>query len=303
MGETRVGAAVKAANAQGEDTRTPPLKPRPYYAAVGLLEKLAALRRMREAPAGNQAGVRILCYHRVSSDRDVLAVAPDLFRRHMEAVRNSAARVLRLDTAIDALSRPVEDFCICVTFDDGYEDALSVAAPILREFEMPATVYLPTAIIDGSAAFDWYRHGKPPRALDWAGVAELTADGLIDVQSHTLTHPRLTVLDEEAARKELALSKAVIEQRVGARVTSLSYPAGLYGQREARLVHATGYRAAVTCRPGINRHGIDMAQLRRNLIGPRDDLRSFRAKLAGQLDAPSRLTEAMQRRRTRAAKR
>jgi peptidoglycan/xylan/chitin deacetylase (PgdA/CDA1 family) len=285
------------------DTRTPALKPRPYYAAVGLLEKLTTLRRIRAAPAGEQTGVRILCYHRISRDRDVLAVSPELFRRHMDAVRASGARVLRLDAAIDVLCEPVGELCVCVTFDDGYRDALDEAAPILREFEIPGTVYLPTAMIDGDAPFDWYRTGEPPRALDWAGVAELVADGNVDVQSHTVTHPRLTVLDENAARRELELSKAEIERHVPAPVTSLSYPAGLYGRREARLAHETGYRAAVTCRPGLNQHGIDMAELRRNLIGPRDDLARFQAKLSGRLDAPSRLTEAMQRRRGRAASR
>ena len=135
--------------------RTPPLKPRAYYTAVGLVDRVTTFRRLRGSlPA--QRGVRILCYHRISGDRDVLAVSPDAFRRQMEAIRASGARALRLDGALGLLARPVEDFHVCVTFDDGYQDALDVALPILREFEMPATVYLPTAMIDGVAPYDWY---------------------------------------------------------------------------------------------------------------------------------------------------
>jgi peptidoglycan/xylan/chitin deacetylase (PgdA/CDA1 family) len=289
---------VSAPSTGLESERTPPLKPRAYYTAVGLLEKVTSVRQFR-APTARERGVRILCYHRVSPDRDVLAVSPDAFRRQIDAVRASGARVLRLDAALDVLAGPVEDFCVCITFDDGYRDALDVAAPILREFDVPATVYLPTAMIDGAAPYDWYGKRKAPPALDWDGVRELIAGGLIDVQAHTRTHPRLTALDDAAARWEFETSKGDIERNLGVAVTSISYPAGLYGPRDVRLVQETGYRAAVTCRPGLNASGADLAELRRTLIGPRDDMRRFRAKLDGRLDAPSRLTEAMQRRRAR----
>ena len=277
--------------------RTPALKPRAYYTAVGLVDRVTTFRRLR-GPLLPQRGVRILGYHRISRDRDVLAVGPDAFRRQLEAIRASGARVLRLDRALGLLARPVEDFCICITF---YRDALDVALPILREFEMPATVYLPTAMIDGVAPYDWYGERPAPAALDWDGVRELIADGLVDVQAHTRTHPRLTALDDASARWELATSKADIEQRLGVAVTSVCYPAGLYGPRDARLVRELGYGGAVTCRPGINDAGTDPTELRRNLIAPRDDIRRFRAKLGGLLDAPSRLTEAMQRRRDSAS--
>jgi len=283
----------------GTSPRTPPLKPRAYYTAVGLVDRVTTFRRVR-GPLLPQRGVRILGYHRISRDRDVLAVSPDAFRRQLEAIRASGARALRLDGALGLLARPVEDFCVCITFDDGYRDALDVALPILREFEMPATVYLPTAMIDGAAPYDWYGERPAPAALDWDGVRELIADGLVDVQAHTRTHPRLTALDDATARWELATSKADIEQRLGVAVTSACYPAGLYAPRDARLVRELGYHAAVTCRPGLNDAETDATELRRNLIAPRDDLRRFRAKLGGLLDAPSRLTEAMQRRRARA---
>lgn len=283
----------------GASARTPPLKPRAYYAAVGILEKVTSLRRLR-APVAREHGVRILCYHRVSGDRDVLAVSPDAFRRQIDAIAESGARVLRLDAALDVLAGPVEDFYVCVTLDDGYRDALDVAAPILREFSIPATVYLPTAMIDGTAVYDWYGKRQPPPALDWHDVRELIADGLIDVQPHTRSHSRLTALDDDTARWELEESKSDIERNLGVGVTSISYPAGLYGPRDVRLVNEAGYRAAVTCRPGLNTSNAHLAELRRNLIGARDDINRFRAKLHGQLDAPSRLTEAMQRRRARA---
>jgi peptidoglycan/xylan/chitin deacetylase (PgdA/CDA1 family) len=276
-------------------TATPALKPRPYYRAVDIYERSRTI-LSRRAPTLEQRGVRILGYHRVAHDRDVLAVSPDAFRRQMEALLESGSRIIRLDAALGLLVHAVPDYYVCVTFDDGYRDSLENAAPILRELGIPATVFLPTAVIDGQATFYWYRRGSPP-ALTWDGVADLIADGLIDVQSHSRTHPRLPALDDVQARDELAGSKADIERRVAYKVSSFCYPAGLYGPREARLVHETGYRGAVTCRSGLNAGGVGLVELRRTMVGWRDDMERFRAKLAGRLDKPSVLTEAMQRRR------
>jgi peptidoglycan/xylan/chitin deacetylase (PgdA/CDA1 family) len=276
-------------------TATPPLKPRPYYLARDIYERSRAIRARRGAGL-EQRGVRILAYHRVVNARDVLAVSPDAFRRQMEALLEFGSRIIRLDAALELLLRAVPDYYVCVTFDDGYRDTLENAAPILRELGIPATVFLPTAMIDGRESFYWYRRGSPP-ALTWDGVSALIADGLIDVQSHSRTHPRLPALADGQARDELAGSKADIERRVPYKVSSFCYPAGLYGPREARLVREAGYRGAVTCRSGLNTGGGGLVELRRTMVGWRDDMERFHAKVAGRLDKPSALTEAMQRRR------
>ena len=279
--------------------RTPALKPWPYYRAVDLWQR-ARLARSRGRAAPKQPGVRILAYHRVADARDVLAVPSETFRAHMETLLGAGLRVLRLDAALELLAGPVDEPCACVTFDDGYRDTLDLAAPILRELGIPATVFLPTAIIDGDQGFDWYR-GAPPPALSWDDVRALIADGLIDVQSHSRTHARLPALDDAAAREEIAASKADIERRVPYAVSSFCYPAGLYSPRDARLVLEAGYRGAVTCRAGLNRGGDGLAELRRTLVGRGIDAARFRGLLAGRADRPSRLTEAMQRRRGAAA--
>lgn len=274
----------------------PPLKPRPYYQAVNRYERVRTAFASRDTRTAEQTGVRILGYHRVADDGDVLAVRRDDFRRQMESVLACGARVVPLDALPALLSARVDGLHVCVTFDDGYRDTLDHAAPILRELEIPATVFLPTAMVDGRMTYYWYR-GVPPPALDWDGVAELVADGWIDVQSHSCTHPRLPALDDQQAFEELARSKQDIEHRLGRPVSAFSYPAGLYGRREAQLVLDTGYRSAVTCRPGINQAGADLTQLLRTLVSWSDDLDRFAVKLAGRLDRPSRLAQAMQRRR------
>jgi peptidoglycan/xylan/chitin deacetylase (PgdA/CDA1 family) len=278
----------------------PAIKPLGYYLAVDGYQRYRVARARRRGGRERQPdGVRILAYHRVSAERDVLAVHPSTLRRQLEHLLASPAQVVTLDAALDLLEEPVHGRYVAVTFDDGYRDTLEVAAPILRELGVPATVFLPTGVLDGTAAYDWYRRRPAPPAMTWDEVTALRRDGLIGVGSHSRTHPCLPALPEARVREELARSKARIERHTGAPVSSFCYPAGLYGTREVRLVAEAGYRAAVTCRNGINPGGAGLGELRRDLIGWRDDVERFALKLSGALDASGALTEAMQRRRSR----
>ena len=148
----------------------------------------------------NWRGVRILGYHRVSEERNDLAVRPAAFREQMERVLEAGVRSIRLDGALELLSNPVEDRWLCVTFDDAYRDNLEEAAPILEELGIPATIFVPTYIIDKQASYSWFR--EPPPALQWPEIEQSIAGGLIDFQAHTRTHPRLPHVDEEDAWEE-----------------------------------------------------------------------------------------------------
>ncbi|MDX6621502.1 MAG: hypothetical protein QOK36_3888, partial [Gaiellales bacterium] len=183
--------------------------------------------------------------------------------------------------------------------DDGYRDNLVAAAPVLEEFEIPATIFLPSRIIDGEVPFHWYE--EPPPALSWDEVGELVAGGLVDVQSHTLTHPLLPQVDAAQAYEEIAGSKREIESHVPYALSSFCYPAGLYGTREVEYVRDAGYAAAVTTNPGVNAGGGELLELRRTLIYGADDIRTFGAKLDGVLDGEKTLRRALQARRSRAA--
>jgi peptidoglycan/xylan/chitin deacetylase (PgdA/CDA1 family) len=186
-----------------------------------------------------------------------------------------------------------------VTFDDGYRDNLTEAAPVLAEFGIPGTIYLPSRIIDGEVPFHWYEN--PPPALTWDEIGELVSGDLVDVQSHTLTHPLLPQVDAARSRTEIVDSKREIEAHVPYRLTSFCYPAGLYGPREVEFVRAAGYAAAVTTNPGVNGGGGELLELRRTLVYGADDLRTFQAKIDGRLDSETALQRALQARRSRAA--
>lgn len=264
-----------------------------YYRTVRRVQSA----RIALAAEREWQGVRIFGYHRVSDDDDVFAVGVAAFRRQLEALVASDVEVVRLDAALELLRRPVEGRFACVTFDDGYQDNLTNAIPILRELGVPATVFVATRLLGEGRPFPWHRLAPP--ALSWEEVEQISADPLFDVQAHSRTHPRLTALPEAAAWDEIAGSKRDLEERLGYRVTSFCYPAGLYGPRETTLVQRAGYEAGLTTLPGVNPGGASTAELRRTMLYWRDGEREFEAKLHGRLDRPLRLQAAAQRLRAR----
>jgi len=257
-----------------------------YYAAAHWLHRIQAARARRINRGGGiwHSGLRILCYHRISSDKDELAVSPSAFRAQMELMLQTGAKPQTLDDAVDTVGDEMLGRHVCVTFDDGYYDNLENAIPVLRDLGIPATIFVATKLIDGSAPVYWY--ANPPRLLTWGELHDISQEGRVAIGAHSRTHRALPMLPDDEAWDEIAGSRRDVQDRLGRPVTSFCYPAGLYGARDVRMVSAAGYSVGVTCAPGANGPGQQPQALRRLMIGSRDNLKMFEAKLSGLLDQP-----------------
>jgi peptidoglycan/xylan/chitin deacetylase (PgdA/CDA1 family) len=261
-----------------------PSLPYPVKAAVTRTRSAAWLARSRGRPRAS--GLRILLYHRVSDDPDPLAVPPARFRVQMELLAAEGYRVVDLTEALALLDAgDVPPRTVGLTFDDGFVDVRDEALPILAEHGFRGTVFVATGVIDGRRMFPWYRD-RQPQVLGWDDVVALDRDGVLRFEAHTVSHPSLLAIEDDEARAEIANSRAELSARLGRPVTAFAYPAGLYGERERRLVAEAGYAAAVTCEPGVNGRDTDRLALRRRQIDARDRLIDFRAKLGGGHDTP-----------------
>jgi peptidoglycan/xylan/chitin deacetylase (PgdA/CDA1 family) len=97
-------------------------------------------------------GVPILAYHGVTerpasglANLRRLHVPKDLFEVQLKLIRSRWAPVA-LSTLCEALSagRPLPRRSVVVTIDDGYRNALTVALPLLRQYSVPATLFVVT---------------------------------------------------------------------------------------------------------------------------------------------------------------
>jgi peptidoglycan/xylan/chitin deacetylase (PgdA/CDA1 family) len=240
------------------------------------------------------SGLRILFYHRVSADRDELAVHPRMFRRQMDCLASAGYQVLDIGQVADLLERgETPERTIGLNFDDGCLDVAEHALPVLAEYGFRATVFIATGVTDGWASFTWYK--EQPPLLSWKEIEELDRRGTLEFEAHTVTHPNLLAVNDGRAAAEIERSKRELEAHLARPVSALCYPAGLFGARERALAMQAGYRVAVSCEPGVNVPDTDRFALRRRQIDSRDTLLDFRAKVGGGHDTPLPLRGAYRR--------
>jgi peptidoglycan/xylan/chitin deacetylase (PgdA/CDA1 family) len=145
----------------------------------------------------------------------------------------------------------------------------------------------------------------PPRAplfLDWDGARALAATGQ-GIGSHTVTHPILAREDEGTQHHELTESRRALEEGLGQTVDLLAYPNGGtddYDERTMSVARSSGYRAAVTTRPGLVGPGGSPYAMRRVVVTPHTDIPELFGKVARKGSGAAR---KVARRGTRAVRR
>lgn len=90
----------------------------------------------------------VLLYHRVENlldDYNYQAVTPDNFRTHINFLKNNY-RIITPDEIYKEVE--TDEDRIVITFDDGYYDFYTNATPILKEYNVPATLFISTENID-----------------------------------------------------------------------------------------------------------------------------------------------------------
>jgi len=211
--------------------------------------------------------VPILMYHRIAIDgQTTLAryrMAPDLFAAQMDALYRAGYHTIHLEDWINALlrneQRPGKP--IILTFDDGYRDFLTAATPILRYYGFSATVFLVAERIGNVADWDSV-YGEAAPLLSWQELHALQETGT-EFGCHSASHWPMTGMSLTELTEDTARAHAVLEEGLGAPVTSLAYPYGAENEFVRRVVFHLGFQAAVTCDPGISRLGDDPLRLRR----------------------------------------
>jgi peptidoglycan/xylan/chitin deacetylase (PgdA/CDA1 family) len=111
---------------------------------------------------------------------------------------------------------------VLVTFDDGFQDNVSNAAPILAEFGYSGTVFVATAYIGGTAQFCSREVDRQAPMLTGDDIARLENEYDWDVAHHFHSHRKLTDLSAQEIQSELASAQEVLRQYI-AKTENVSY--------------------------------------------------------------------------------
>jgi peptidoglycan/xylan/chitin deacetylase (PgdA/CDA1 family) len=280
------------------------------------------IRTIGDAVAPSAKGAGRLCivnYHRILEQPDpLLESEPNVATFGWQiALLAECFNVLPLAEAVERLATDrMPPRAVAITFDDGYRSTHDLALPILKQFKLPATVFVTTGHIENEGSM-WndmileavrrlapapidlselglgvfpthtpaervhsagalteackYLAPEARRALTGklqalassdlgqelmltaAMVRTLSANN-VEIGGHTVTHPILTRIDEETARREIVDNKKHLETITGKPVRLFAYPNGKrgvdYDERHVRLVQEAGYEAAFTTASG-----------------------------------------------------
>jgi peptidoglycan/xylan/chitin deacetylase (PgdA/CDA1 family) len=164
-----------------------------------------------------------------------------------------------------------------ITFDDGYQNNLDNALPILLKNGFTATCYAVSSLIGGTNLWDKGKvEEKPLMTLEnW----RTWRDAGMDIGSHTRTHADLTGLSADEARNEITDSKAELENTIGCETRHFCYPYGLFTPPHSAITKAAGFITATTTQRGRVVAGDDLYTLRRVLIARSTNAIQFLVKI------------------------
>jgi peptidoglycan/xylan/chitin deacetylase (PgdA/CDA1 family) len=234
-------------------------------------------------PTGvTQSGVQrvpILCYHRFAAGGkpDKLEVTAAQFEEQILYLKRNGFTVVSLADfhAFTLGKKQLPRKSVVITIDDGYRSIYSIAYPIIQKHRIPVTAYIYPDFLGSGAA------------LNWAMIREMQSGGLIDFQSHSKSHTKLSAQGRRESRQaylariasELEASKAVISKQLGKAVSYIAYP---YGGTDAYVADKTrdfGYANGTTVVRGLNAAYAPQYLLRRDMVFGSDSLAMFAQRL------------------------
>lgn len=239
--------------------------------ALFLIFEVADIYRLSHSGGGQP--LPILMYHHFADEsKSGTVVTPGRFREQMTALREAGYEAVTIPQVIGFVREgtPLPEKPVLITMDDGYGSNLTVAAPILEETGMRATVF----VIGINEGEEYYVHSGEPmwqHRFAFEEAAPWVEKGIIDVQSHTFDMHQLESYgysgrdgvrripgeSDSEYRSALLADAETFSQRRGDRVATellaLAYPFGYYDLEADKVMKEAGYQLTVTIDERINR--------------------------------------------------
>jgi len=160
---------------------------------------------------------------------------------------------------------------IAITIDDGFRSSYTLAYPVLKKYNFSATLFLYTNFIE-----------KNSYSLTWEEIREMTKNN-IEIGSHTLSHCNLLKYKKNEnyetylarIRKEIFLSKEILENKIENKVKFFAYPYGTYDPTIKDLVIQAGYEGILNANSMNNTLNANPFSLNRQIIFGQNSFNSF----------------------------
>jgi peptidoglycan/xylan/chitin deacetylase (PgdA/CDA1 family) len=154
---------------------------------------------------------------------------------------------------------------VWLSVDDGFKELLETVLPVVRERNIPITIFIPSGIVDGAGLFPWLESERCRNAagidapaqnqardsMNVADIKEIAEFREVTLGSHTVGHTLTSGLSDREAYFEFGESKRALESWTGKTVVCFAYPEGRFDGHESRFLIECGYHLAATTEPAF----------------------------------------------------
>ena len=200
----------------------------------------------------------ILTFHSIDNSGAIVSYPVKLFALLLEKLHRANIPIITLDEMLSDNTKKG----VVITFDDGMQSVCKNALPILKDYAVPAHIFIATGVIDaGELSGDQPINVPKFEMLSWDDVTTLHDSG-IRIDAHTHTHPDLRLLNINQITDEFNLSNQAISSKIGVAPQYFAYPFG-YHNKAVRECARSVYKASVTTELKSIKNSCDKAALPR----------------------------------------
>jgi len=190
---------------------------------------------------------KCIFYHDIHSKNRFtdMSTPVDLFVKHINVIRDLGFEIVSEITK--------EKGQISISFDDGFKGFYE-NIEVINRLKIPITIFVVSSYL-GEENF-----------ITKVQLKELHNNPLITIQSHTHTHPDLTLLSSEKLEEELRKSKQILDEICGVEINSICFPKGLFSKRVVEIATKIGYTTQYSSLPGNYYNEVFPTVKRRSLV-------------------------------------
>lgn len=212
--------------------------------------------------------IPILVYHQI--DRAPakgkpfrsLYVAPEAFARQMRWLARLGYTGMSMTALMPYLKGEKTGKVVGVTFDDGYQNNLTHALPVLMQHGFSSTCYAVSGLLGKTNLWD-EKIGIVQTPLMTADELRQWVSGGQEVGSHTLQHSQLPSSTDSDSLADIEHGKAILELATGLPAQHFCYPFGQFDERHVEMADRAGFQTATTTARSRCHNGVDMLMLPR----------------------------------------
>lgn len=199
----------------------------------------------------NARPIPILVYHQIAeappkgSPFRSLYVAPSAFARQMSFLKLLGYKGLSMGDLLPYLNGEKVGRVVGITFDDGYQNNIANALPVLEKQGFSSTCYAVSGLLGQTNSWDTHLGIAQAPLMSEAEIRQWVASGQ-EIGSHTHQHLDLMDTTDAACFTDIALGKTSLEAVVGQSVDHFCFPYGRYEPKHALMAGEAGFKTATT---------------------------------------------------------